>query len=396
MRTSFYFTFTSCALFTLLSAGCNGETPYPGLIAPPDPGKGVQYRMEATIEPGQEAERCKFVQAPPEGLQIQRDEVALAPGVHHFLLFEMEYDQIPTENDDGAAIDTSDVFDCSAGPAAGWSVKKLMAGSQNAEGGSYLDFPDGVAMSVAPGAVLMLNAHLLNATSEPIETEANINLYTLAKSEVEVEGDALFLYDAFIAVRAQSQGRARVRCPVYTDITLLNFQSHMHRRGVGYQAAVDDGAPFYENGQWEDVPVKDLGEGLAIAKGSVIDFACDYTNSETHDIFQGPKSTDEMCIAIGAYYPAEPNTSACAIFGVDGTRNMGGDWVGNGTLTCAETMSCVQSAITKENFDQELMLCVNDSDPAKSEVMSDALRCLATAEDPFTQCDPEFTACMAN
>lgn len=58
-------------------------------------------------------------------------------------------------------------------------------------------------------------------------------------------------------------------------------------------------------------------------------------------------------------------------------------------------MDCVQSALVKESFDQDLMLCVMDSDPAKSEVMSDALRCLATAEDPFNDCNTELEACAA-
>jgi hypothetical protein len=327
MRRTFFL--TSCALFTLLCAGCDGApvetTPEdPGLLSPPEPGKGVQYRMQTTIEPGEEAERCLFVQAPPEGLFIQRDEVRFSPGSHHFLLFETEYDAIPTNNDDKVEIDTSGVFDCSDGPTAGWSIRKLVAGSQNAEGGSFLRFPDGVAMPVRGGAVLMLNAHLINATSEPVETEANINLYTIPGSQVEQEGDVLFLYNAFIAIRAQSEGRARLKCPVHEDITLLNFQSHMHRRGVGYQAAVGDAAPFYDNDQWENVPVLDLGEGVKIPKGSAIDYRCEYMNTEDRDIFQGSRSTDEMCMAIGSYYPAEPATSACAVFGVDGTRNLGG------------------------------------------------------------------------
>ncbi len=392
----------SCALLTFFHTGCNGgetvETtpePEPGLLTPPEPGEGVQYRMKTTVEAGEEHERCLFVQAPADGIFVQRDEVRFSPGSHHFLLFETEYDQIPTKNDDNVPVDTSSVFDCTEGPTAGWSIRKLVAGSQNAEGGSFLRFPDGVAMSVRPGAVLMLNAHLINAASEAVETEADINLYTIPAAQVVEEGDVLFLYNPFIGIRAHSQARARLRCPVHADITLLNFQSHMHRRGVGYQGAVGQTAPFYENDQWENVPVLDLGDGMKIAKGSVIDYFCDYDNNEDRDIFQGSRSTDEMCMAIGSYYPIEPSTSACAVLGVEGTRNLGGDWVGNGTKSCKETMDCVQSALVKENFDHELMLCVMDSDPAKSEVMSDALRCLATAEDPFNDCNPEFEACAA-
>jgi hypothetical protein len=394
MRTCFLLTL--CALFT----GCADDTlesePYDGLLEPPAAGKGVQFGMTTKIESGTEAEMCRFVQAPKEGLFIQRDEVRITPGNHHFLLFETDYSEIPTQHDDGTPVDTSGVFDCSAGPAAGWSIKKIVAGSQNAQGGSFLRFPEHVALSVHPGAVLMLNAHLINTTDHTLEPEAAINLFTVPASEVEQEGDALFLYDAFIGVRAHEGARAQVRCPVNADITLVNFQSHMHRRGVGHQASVGGEQPFYENTHWENVPVADFGEGKKIAKGSVIDFHCDYQNNEDHDIFQGPRSTDEMCIAIGAYYPAEPNTSACAVFGVDGTRNLGGEWVGQGTNSCAQTMGCVQTALGKENPTQQIMLCVADSDPAKSKVVSDALRCFATHKDPLAECGPEFSVCLKN
>ena len=59
-------------------AGCSteeGTTPTKdtGILAPPAPGEGVQYRMTSTIDPGQEVERCMLVKAPPEGLFVKRD-----------------------------------------------------------------------------------------------------------------------------------------------------------------------------------------------------------------------------------------------------------------------------------------------------------------------------------
>lgn len=390
-----------CALSTLFLAGCADETTETGpedvgLLAPPEAGKGVQFIMNVTLEAGSESEQCRFVQAPKEGLFVQRDEVRFAAGSHHFLLFETEYDEIPTKNEDGVAIDTSGVFDCSDGPTNGWSIKKLVGGSQNAEGSSFLRFPDHVAMPVRPGAVLLMNAHLINSTADTLETEARINLHTIPESEVEQEGDILFLYNAFIGIRAHESARARLRCPVHQDITLVNFQSHMHRRGAAYAAGLVGEEPFYENTQWEGVPLGDFGEGLKIAKGSAIDYHCDYKNNEDRNIYQGARSTDEMCMGIGSYYPAEPATSACALFGVDGTRNLGGEWVGNGVATCADTMGCVQEAQSKEDALQQIMLCVMDSDPAKSKEVSDALRCFATHENPLGACQAEFSVCLKN
>src|SRR2546425_717202 len=77
---------------------------------------------------------------------------------------------------------------------------------------------------------------------------------------------------------------AHMRCPVHTDITIANVQSHMHRRGVGYAASVSGGAPFYENTEWANVPVKELEPGLHVAAGATLDYHCDYKNAEAHDV----------------------------------------------------------------------------------------------------------------
>lgn len=395
---------TVITLTTLALTGCNPETtettpePEGGLLAPPEPGKGIQLKMLAEIEPGSESEKCLFVKAPAEDLLVQRDEVRFTPGSHHFLLYETTYTEIPTEKLNGTKIDTSGVFDCSDGATNGWDVTKLVGGSQNADGGSILAFPENVAMRVKAGAVLLMNAHYINASSEVLSPEVRINLHTIPESQVEHEGDILFFYNPFIAVPAQSESRARMRCTIHKDITLTNFQSHMHRRGVDYAAGMLDEDPFYENDLWEGVPVLDLGKGKQIKAGSVIDYQCDYKNPDATDVFQGPRSTDEMCMAIGSYYPADPTTSKCAIPGMveQNTGNLGADWVGNGDKTCAETMGCVQGAFGKADPFENITMCVLDSAPEKSKEVSDAIRCLFTHDDPLTECQTEFSTCQAN
>lgn len=391
---------------TAFLSGCNPETtetdpdpdPEKGLLAPPEPGKGIQLKMVAEIESGTESEKCLFVKAPAEDLYIQRDEVRFTPGSHHFLLYETHYAEIPTKKENGTPVDTSGVFDCSDGATNGWNVKKLVGGSQNADGASILRFPDDVAMHVKGGAILLMNAHYVNASDKVLKPEVRINLHTIPKSQVKEEGDILFFYNPFIGVQPQSQSRARMRCTIHDDITLTNFQSHMHARGVGYSAAVVGEKPFYENDLWEGVPVKDFGEGKKIAKGSVIDYHCDFDNPGKDSVFQGPRSTDEMCMAIGSYYPANPTTSNCAIVGMDpfDTQNVGGEWVGNGDKTCAQTMSCVQSAFNKPNTFEGMTLCILDSAPDRSTYVSDAMRCLLTHENPLAECQTEFAACSEN
>lgn len=391
------------ALAAASLAACTHETPASGadvalapmtsgasqLLAPPPAGRGVQFSMLTTLEPGVEAEHCRFVLGPPEGMLAQHDEVRYTSGGHHVLLYDTPYDKIPTRTRDGASIDTSGVFDCSDGATDAWEVTKLIAGSQNGLHSSTLSLPEGVAVRVRPNAVLLINAHYLNPTPEPIHPQVLINLHTVPESELKQEGDVLFIYNPLIDVPAGARARARMRCPVNSDITLVNVQSHMHRRGVGYGVSLLGQAPFYEHDRWQDVPVEDFGAGMRIAAGQSFDYHCDYENAESRDIAQGPRSTDEMCMLIGSYYPIDLTTSACLTAG--GERSAA-EWVGDGTASCKQTFECAQASWGKGL--QPLSKCMQQADPGVAKEASDLLRCALDADDAAAACPRELAACL--
>ncbi|HVK75090.1 MAG TPA: hypothetical protein VM734_17295 [Kofleriaceae bacterium] len=380
-----------CSLTVVAACGDDDGPTDDDLLAPPPDGQGVQFAMTTTIPAGVEGEWCQFVVAPPAEQWVARDEVRFTEGSHHVLLYETSYAQIPTAKDDGTPVDTTKVFDCSDGATNGWSVTKLVGGSQNGEGDSLLAFPDGVAMKVRAGAVLLMNAHYLNASDHDLTPEVRVNLWTRPAASITAEGDLLFLYNPFIKVPASGQGRARWRCPVHRDITIANVQSHMHKRGVGYAASVTGQAPFYENERWERVPVKRFDGGLAVAAGSTLDYHCDYTNAEARDVYQGPRTTDEMCMLIGSYWPADPRISNCT----DEVGGLGGEWIGNGTATCAATFTCLQAAFPRPDLIPALTDCMVAADPAVSAEASAVLRCFANQADPGAACQAEIAACTA-
>ena len=123
---------------------------------------------------------------------------------------------------------------------------------------------------------------------------------------------------------------------------------------------------------------------------------CDYSNTEPRTVWQGPRSTDEMCMFIGSYYPAKPHTSLCSSDpdAPNETQSMGADWVGQGSGTCAEALGCVDAIGEAEDFIQEVTNCVLATAPSESQVLSAALRCLLTSEDPGAACTEQFGACM--
>ena len=406
---------------TLLLSGCSSDTdstPQPApddtqtgdsLLEPPPAGAGVQYRMVSTIEPGQEIERCLLVVAPPEGLHVRHEQVRFSPGSHHVLLYRTPYREIPTEDLNGVPMDGTKIHDCTQGASALWELNGVVAGSQSFDGDSLVgELPEGVAMTIEPGTVLVMNTHYLNASSDPVEAEARINLHTIAKEEVEIEAGVLFFYNPFIHVPANSTATARMRCPVSQDISIVALQSHMHRRGVDFVAALTDqsGArlqEIYTNTNWEGVPVKRFEPALEIAAGQALDYRCTYENAEAQTVIQGLTTKDEMCMLIGPYYPRDPYLETCT----DNSDSPIATWIGDGSTRCGDTLGCVASASSDEAF----FGCVVESCPAASEQVSAMLRCQASdgrgacaevcsgAGDCtaclLEACAPEITACQS-
>ncbi len=402
----------------LLTAACSDSSSNePGdtadvLLEPPE--RGVQYEIVTRIEPGAEVEHCKFVQVGDEDLFVNRDEIRFSTGSHHVLVFRTTLAEIPTELPDGRQVGVSEVFDCSEGPMSatgGSGFSSILAGSQNAKGDAMLSYPDDTAIQVEAGTVLMLNAHYINTTSDVLEPEARINLHTLAPEDVKAEGGIYFWYDPFIRVPARSAANANMACEVGADVSFTTMQSHMHARGVGFEAVLtrpdQSQEMLYEFDDWEGVPVTHLDPGLALEAGSSIRFDCQFDNPEERAVAQGLKTTDEMCLFFGSYYPKSDNVGFCF---TDAT------WEGTGTATCADSLACLLAAQPAmgqgtepggggfQGIDFEAMSgCILDASPAVAKPLSAAIGCFASGffnrgegmSTMMADCGEEIAACSA-
>jgi len=390
------------------TTGGAGGSPTTDLLAPPAAADGVQYRMVTTIESGQEIERCQLFVAPKEGFFVRKDEVRFTAGSHHVLLYRTPYTSLPTENLQGVKLDGTKIHDCADGATAEWDVNGVLAGSQSGDGDSMLgELPDGVAVKVDPGTVLVMNTHYLNATSAALEADARINLYSLPAEKVKTEAGMLFYYNPFIHVPENGMATARMRCPVQDDVTLVRVQSHMHRRGVGFAAYLgdSDGAnpkEIYTSTEWERVPAKAFTPMLQIKAGQTIDYRCDYKNAEARTVNQGLSTKDEMCMLIGPYYPRNEALENCA----DATGQYSATWIGSGKATCGDTLGCFVGAKSQGDF----FGCIVTSCPGSSGEVSELVRCqiseghgACTASCPgagceacvTTECKPALNACLA-
>ncbi|HKP62955.1 MAG TPA: hypothetical protein VJV78_39740 [Polyangiales bacterium] len=379
-----------------LALSCYGEDPgqlKSGVLAPPA-GSGVQLRLDVDVPPGAEREYCQFFQTGDEELLVNHDQVRFTDGTQYVVLWTTSYSQIP----DGVR----EPFDCSTGVLNAWSITGLLAGSQRAFGLSALSLPEGVAVRLPARSVLLAEVRQTNASAERLHARADINLFTISASELKEEGGLLFWNNPYLKLPARDEIRMTASCPVTDDIVVVNSQSHMHARGVGYEAVLQDPdgsrRQIYANEHWKDVPVRQYDPELAIAKGSRIAWSCDYANGGDHVIYQGPRSGDEMCMFIASYYPRNDRIGYCESDDSFAARWTGAEWsIGRGSASCAQTLECVRAGIAKTAPERRTPMvtdCMSESSPAVESVLSRAVGCMAAhGEDTASACAAELEAC---
>jgi hypothetical protein len=372
------------------------------LLAPPPAGQGVQYTMSTTIAAASEDERCQFVQT-TEDLWVNSEAIRYTPGSHHFILWNTSYTSIPTVNNDGQTIDTTKVFDCVGGPAVEWKVDQFVGGAQSANAATMLsDLPPSVALHIAAGSVLMMDLHVLNASPTAMNPNVYINLNTIPKSQVTQEAGIYFFYNPFILVLPNASAHARMSCPATSNVTLTTGQTHMHKWGLGGTASLEDSSgnvvqKLYTSTVWEDPPVTLWPAGtLTLQAGQRIDYSCNYENTGTTDVIQGPSAAvNEMCVFAGAYYPRDPKFETCSTSGSWDDLSNAATYIGTGTATCAATLECIQGAMGQQTSDA-LFGCMVNSCPGVASPLTAAFDCIsANGNDAQTKCAAQISACEA-
>jgi hypothetical protein len=340
-------------LGAVVLAGCSGDAdPLVGseLLAPPPAGQGTQLRMAATIAPGDEVEYCQYV-ALTEHVDVARFEHRYSTGSHHLVLYAT------TLTAEDVANDTA-MYECATRPDQ--KTAGVIYAAQ-VDGGD-LSFPAGVGMPFEPGQVVMLQSHYLNASGAALDADVRLNLWG-STVPVEHEAGNIFFYNYMIAVPAHGSARAEMRCTVPEDITLFSGMSHMHRRGVGYRAALTGGdlaepLELYATDDWEHVEPRVYEPALAIGAGQAIEFACDFENEGEETIIEGPSAeANEMCMFVGAYWPRiDAAFESCV--------SVGSGPMHHGEKTCAEALDCASAAADEVAAEECLVDTCEGSSPA--------------------------------
>lgn len=361
------------SLLLVLVAACGGDDVPAGpdagdatpLLEAPPPGEGVQLAMDVAIAAGSELEECQYVRV-DDAFEIARFEHAYTTGSHHLLLYQTDL-----EDADEAP------FDCTGAQLTELGVRGIAYAAQVPAG--ELAYPDDVALKVTAGTILLVQTHYLNAGTTDLEAQVALNLW-FTSAPAAIEAGTLFFYDWAIVVPEGEPATARMRCQIPADIDLVFGMSHMHRRGVGYEATLGD-TTLFATDAWEGIEPKRYAPHQHVAAGETIDFHCDYQGVEGRTIIEGPSAeANEMCMFVASYYPRlDPQVELCAA--ADSGPVFDGD------QTCAQTVTCARAAEDPVTQEQ----CLVDTCAASSQPAADLMTCMFYACSD--ECDTFGAAC---
>ena len=264
----------------------------------PFPERGYQVSVGPfTVPPGQEKTMCAFVVlGNEEASSLNRIQTAMSAGSHHMNLY-LALAEIDKEGTTACGSDTMGQL--------------IVFGAQQAEHDVVL--PAGIGYPLPAGQQVILEAHYINPTLEPVEALGVANIHLAEEGEIKEHAGIMALFPDNIFVPAGGAATVTSRCLVPFDAEIVIMMSHMHRFGQYFEAYHVDPSTspetrnlVYTNEDWHTPEYKQLSEGnfLDVAAGDLIEFSCHYQNETDSAVTGGPSAeTNEMCIFGAGYVP---------------------------------------------------------------------------------------------
>jgi hypothetical protein len=305
----------------LAAAGCTSmpaeDAP---LLAPPGNGVQIDFGPFAVPSPSDtppdpgvvpgEVQLCRTLKLPnDQPLAIDRIQVAMNLGSHHFILFRSTQD-FPDQ-----------IFPC-------WGTVNFddweFVVDVNRAGGNDWQLTKGQAFVFQPHQQVMIQAHFVNAQTvqSPLGGKVTANLYATDASQVEHQLHGLFTVNTAINIPpGQTYTTPTRKCTFSNTAYITSMTGHFHKRGTlfnvhqfGKGATISnrdgktmpdiDYGQIYESQSWDAPPFQVFDPPLELAANREgVMFDCSYLNDTDMTIgWGGHADTQEHCNLFFQYY----------------------------------------------------------------------------------------------
>ena len=283
--------------------------PATGGTLPPAPGGFTIDFPEVDVDPGQDVAYCYYFRTPnAAALPVARFSSELGPYMQQMITFTT------TDGPQGHPVERIppgivSAADCSPLPS-GQIVPNWIYEAH--EPTSALAFPsdDGTGKPVAleipalSSGFILLHAH--NTGAEVVKTKAKLVVEPLANA-VYTKTDTYTTFRTQLAIPPQTNGAVETRsCATPPGAQFWWLSTLTHERGVRTDV-FDDRDPVLTSLDWAHPATETLTQPpyRSFASGKLT-YACTYDNPTTRTIRRGPSfQTDEECMAVGYFFPAD-------------------------------------------------------------------------------------------
>lgn len=178
-------------------------------------------------------------------------------------------------------------------------------------GTSELTLPNGIAATVPAGTQLLLNLHLVNATTQPLTGRSGTSAFLVPPADVLERAEVVLAgkIDGLEVVPGASTQTGTCTFPAAS--TLYALMPHMHDRGRHLRVSSGGDVLYDQDFDVDTQSYALLDPPREISAGEALSIDCSYENSSAETLHFGPYASDEMCYAILVRYPALGESPFC-------------------------------------------------------------------------------------
>ena len=280
-------------------AGPDGDDPTDadaGADDVPEPETGFQIvSPDIALMPGEEATWCYYTVLPVDVASgVKKWESVMTPGSHHMILYTTASETRP----DGTLTEDCEVF------GGGFDAPVWTYAAQTPE--AEFPMPEGVGMSIAANQPVVVQMHYLNASDSELVANVTINGHTFAGNESYQKAAAYVTYNTQINVPPGQSGGVSGTCQIPSGASFFTMSTHSHQFSTQTRVS-DAGSMVVVSDDWEHPEVAEFPAApfFQFQSGSLT-YECDYFNTSNAMLQTGDSAeTDEMCMAVGYFFPAD-------------------------------------------------------------------------------------------
>jgi hypothetical protein len=284
--------------------GMSGDDTTGDDAPPPDADPALSFTIntpDIEIAPGEEVTYCYYTTVDiDEAVGVSRWSSVMAEGSHHLIVYFTEDEVYP----DGTVTE-----DCGGTGIPYWTYSAGTPEHENA-------MPPGVGMTVNAQQHLYVQLHYLNTSpSTPITANATIVAEHYAPGAEYIPASAFISFHTGISIPPNGTASVTGTCTnVPADANFFTLSTHAHRRAV-HTEVFDGPTSVFASDDWEHPGEKNEWRTDPYVFGGNLVYTCDYENDLNQTVTTGDSAaTDEMCMAVGYFYPAPSGPQFCLSF----------------------------------------------------------------------------------